>query len=142
MVYNLCYTNSQRSLAYFEIEYLKTFCTDGVDGEKEVSLHGHAININAAGDKDSEMEDESDMKKPSGRSHDEHGDRTILPPTRLSRRSKKLSEVSTAETGLVTSDGCGNEDGENWFAEGPYDILFHDKTPNPRRLLGANKKIT
>ena len=58
------------------------------------------------------MEDESDMKKPTGRSHDEHGDRTILPPTRLSRRSKKLSEVSTAETGLVTSDGCGNEDQE------------------------------
>ena len=58
------------------------------------------------------MEDESDMKKPTGRLHDDHGDKTILPPTRLSRRSKKLSEVSTPETGLVASDGCGNEDQE------------------------------
>ena len=62
------------------------------------------------------MEDESvpllDMKKPTGRSHDEQGDKTILPPTRLSRRTKKLSEVSTVETSVGAPDGCVNDDQE------------------------------
>jgi hypothetical protein len=112
MLYSSFNINYICRFTYFEIDHLIKFYIDGGDGEKEATLHEHTISLNATGDKDSEMEDESDMKKPTGRSHDEHGDRTILPPTRQSRRSKKSSEVLTAETGLVASDGCGNEDQE------------------------------
>ena len=69
------------------------------------------------------MEDEtanpSDMKKPIGRAYnvhqDEHGEKNILPPanTRVSRRTKKLSEMSSGDPGQAATEGYGNEDQEN-----------------------------
>lgn len=45
---------------------------------------------------------------------EEQDERAILPPTstRLSRRSKKISEMSTGEAGLAASEGGINEDQE------------------------------
>ena len=45
---------------------------------------------------------------------EEQDEPTILPPTntRLSRRSKKISEMSTGDGGLASSEGCINEDQE------------------------------
>ena len=66
--------------------------------------------------KDTEME-EDDMKKPiASRSHsithqqEEADEKLIHPPTRTSRRAKKLSEVSTGEPSLA--DAGGNDDQE------------------------------
>ena len=102
-----------------------SYSTDGADGEKENSTNESSTHVDSMGDKDSDMEEDngivSHMKKPTtGRSQsipqqDESGERTILPPTntRLRGRTKKLSEVSTGEPSVATSDVCANEDQEN-----------------------------
>ena len=71
-------------------------------------------------DKDTEMDEDgpstNEIKKPtSSRSHPTHQqeeveEKIIQPPTRTSRRSKKLSEMSTGETSIA--DVGGNDEHE------------------------------
>ena len=83
--------------------------------------------VNQDGD-DSDSKAISEMKKPIGRAHNIHSyrrhdntaeeeeqeERTILPPTstRLSRRLKKISEMSTGESALAATENTITEDQE------------------------------
>ena len=94
---------------------------DSGDGEKDIVLPESTKNTTSNIDKDAEMDIDGsgDMKKPSirtfGGQQDDQGERSIHAPssTRSSRRTKKLSEISSGDFGQATSESIINEEQEN-----------------------------
>ena len=100
---------------------LIVYPTDSGDGEKDIILPESTKHTSSNIDKDAEMDIDGsgDMKRPSIRSYggqqDDQGERSIHAPTstRSSRRTKKLSEISSGDFGLATSESIINEEQEN-----------------------------